>query len=128
MRFLIALLVASVVACSSSTKLPPVAPEDVEVYKSGTLMQSPEGVYYRTPPVPVPEEYVVAWQTAENVEVERQAFTAGREYEGFHKWNTYPNSWTDEQITEDLKEEAAKRGADALLIIRDIQSSLRITF
>jgi len=47
MRFLLALLVVSVVACSSKN-LPPVAPEDVQVFMPG---------------VPTPFEYTEVWRS-----------------------------------------------------------------
>jgi len=90
MRILSAVLVViAVLACSSSTKLPPVEPEDVEVYMPGQQYML--------------RDYVVIWET--NDESSRRG-----------GYNIYSPARTDEQIIQDLKEEAAKRGADAIVI------------
>jgi len=92
MRILSAVLVMlAVLACSSSSKLPQVAPEDVEVYMPGMVAMA--------------ENHIVVWET-------RQVVV------GDEAWNTYPSSYSDDQIVQDLREEAAMRGADALLIDR----------
>ena len=88
---LVVLMTTAILGCSSSMKLPPVSPEDVEVYMPSMVAMA--------------ENYVVVWETRQ-VAVSDEA------------WNTYPVSYSNDRIVEDLKEEAAKRGADALLIDR----------
>ena len=93
MRMLsVVLMTTAVLGCSSSTKLPPVSPEDVHVFMPG---QGPH------------EEYVVVWETNDYMVSQRPD----------QAYNTYPSSWTADQLVEHLKEEAAKHGADALLIV-----------
>ena len=90
MRILSAVLITTaVLGCSSSTKLPPVSPEDVEVYMPGQQYML--------------RDYIVVWETND------EFYPSG-------SYNTYSVARTDEQVIEDLKEEAAKRGADALVV------------
>ena len=94
MRMLsVVLMTTAVLGCSSSTKLPPVSPEDVHVYMPG---QEPH------------EAYVVVWETNDYMVARQRPHQA---------YNTYPGSWTDDQLVEHLKKEAAKHGADALLVV-----------
>jgi len=93
MRILsVILITTAVLGCSSSTKLPPVSPDDVHVYMPG---QEPH------------EAYVVVWETNDYMVSMQRPYRA---------YNTYPSSWTADQLVEHLKKEAAKHGADALLI------------
>ena len=115
MRLLLAVMVISVLACSSSVEFPPVSPEDVEVYMSDTLIRSPDGDIYRTPPGALPGEYVVVWRTTENVRTEREGAARARD-DRLNWWNTYPLGWSDDQVVEHLRGIAAEHGADALLI------------